>query len=76
MTSSNRSKQVYFTLKTIEKCSFKNIHVIIVDDSDVDPINKEYINKYLNIIKHNGTQYILISKYIEFDHLKFPINSF
>ena len=47
MTSSNRSKQVYFTLKTIEKCSFKNIHVIIVDDSDVDPINKEYINKYL-----------------------------
>ena len=35
MTSSNRSKQVYYTLKTIEKCSFKNIHLIIVDDSNI-----------------------------------------
>ena len=46
MTSSNRSKQLYFTLKTIEKTLFKNIHIIIVDDSDVDPIIKEYINGY------------------------------
>ena len=28
MTSSNRSEQVYYTLKTIEKASFKNIHII------------------------------------------------
>lgn len=46
MTSSNRSKQVYYTLKTIEKCSFKNVHVIIVDDSDIDPIKKEELEKY------------------------------
>lgn len=38
MTSSNRKKQVYFTLKTIEKSMFKNIQVIIVDDSDSDPV--------------------------------------
>jgi hypothetical protein len=41
MTASNRSKQTYFTLKTIEKCSFKNVQLIIVDDSDIDPIKKE-----------------------------------
>jgi len=46
MTSSNRSRQVYHTLVTIEKCSFKHIHIIIVDDSDVDPIKKECINGY------------------------------
>jgi len=46
MTSSNRSKQVYYTLKTIEKCSFKHVHVIIVDDSDIDPIKKEELEKY------------------------------
>jgi hypothetical protein len=44
MTSSNRSKQVYFTLKTIYKCSFKNIQVIIIDDSDIDPVNKKILN--------------------------------
>ena len=46
MTSSNRSNQVYYTLKTIENSSFKHIHVIIVDDSDVDPIIKSMINGY------------------------------
>ena len=46
MTSSNRSKQAYHTLQTIEKCLFKHVHVIIVDDSDIDPIKKECINGY------------------------------
>jgi hypothetical protein len=46
MTCSNRSKQVYFTLKTIEKQLHKHIHLIIVDDSNVDPIIKENINGY------------------------------
>lgn len=53
MTSSNRSKQVYYTLKKIEMASFKNIHVIIVDDSNIDPINRELINKlpfYIDLI--------------------------
>ena len=46
MTSSNRSKQVYYTLRTIEKCSFKNVHLIIVDDSSIDPINKDLLCRY------------------------------
>ena len=46
MTSSNRSRQVYYTLQTIQKCSFKHVHVIIVDDSDTDPIIRSMINGY------------------------------
>ena len=46
MTSSNRSRQVYYTLQTIEKCSFKHVHIIIVDDSDTDPIIRNMINGY------------------------------
>ncbi len=39
MTSSNRSKQVYYTLKTIQNSAYKNIQVILVDDSDHDPVS-------------------------------------
>jgi hypothetical protein len=46
MTASNRSIQTYFTLKTIQNSSFKEIHVILVDDSDIDPIMKEELEKY------------------------------
>jgi hypothetical protein len=46
MTSSNRAEQVYYTLKTIEKASFKNIHIILVEDSDVDPIIHSMINGF------------------------------
>jgi len=46
MTSSNRSKQVYYTLSQIQVASFNHIHIIIVDDSDVDPLIKEYISRY------------------------------
>ena len=46
MTASNRSIQTYFTLKTIQNSSFKDIHVILVDDSDIDPIMKEELEKY------------------------------
>jgi hypothetical protein len=46
MTASNRSKQTYFTLSTIQNSSFKEIQVIIVDDSDEDPIKKEELEKY------------------------------
>lgn len=56
MTASNRSKQVYFTLKTISNSSYKNIQVIIVDDSDIDPIDIAYLEKekypfYVDLIK-------------------------
>ena len=46
MTACNRSKQTYFTLRTIQNSSYKAIQVIIVDDSDVDPIIKEELEKY------------------------------
>ena len=38
ITSSNRSKQTYFTLQTMANSINKNIHVVIVDDSDEDPM--------------------------------------
>ena len=58
MTSSNRSKQTFFTLSTIEKSKIKNIQVILVDDSDVDPINiNDFVeNKFsflIDLIKIN-----------------------
>lgn len=39
MTASNRSTQTYFTLKTISNSSYKNIQIILVDDSTHDPID-------------------------------------
>jgi hypothetical protein len=46
MTACNRSRQTYFTLKTIQNSSHKAIQVIIVDDSNKDPIIKEELEKY------------------------------
>jgi len=46
MTASNRSKQTYFTLKTIQNSMHKAVQVIIVDDSNTDPITKEELEKY------------------------------
>jgi glycosyltransferase involved in cell wall biosynthesis len=46
MTSSNRSKQTYYTLKTIQHSIYKNIHIIIVDDSTDDPLKKEILETY------------------------------
>jgi UDP-N-acetylglucosamine 2-epimerase (non-hydrolysing) len=46
MTSHNRSKQVYFTLKTIANSSFKNIQVVIVDDSDIDKLSIDKLQEY------------------------------
>ena len=56
MTSSNRSKQVYFTLKTISNSIFKNIQLILVDDStydniDVDILKKNNYSFYIDFIK-------------------------
>jgi hypothetical protein len=46
MTSSNRSKQTYYTLDTIERSAYKNVHVVIVDDSTVDPIDLVHLETY------------------------------
>ena len=59
MTPSNRSKQTYFTLNTIAKSNFKEIQVIIVDDSSDDPIDLDILKTYpfyidlININKEN-----------------------
>jgi hypothetical protein len=56
MTSCNRSKQTYFTLQTIKNSSFKNIHIVLVDDSDIDLILKEELDNYpfyIDFIKIN-----------------------
>jgi len=46
MTSHERSKQVYCTLKTINMCSFKDVQIIIVDDSSVDPVLESMISEF------------------------------
>lgn len=46
MTSSNRSKQTYYTLDTIRRSAYKNIQVILVDDSTDDPIRIDKLDTY------------------------------
>jgi glycosyltransferase involved in cell wall biosynthesis len=46
MTASNRSKQTYYTLDTISRDTYKDVQVILVDDSTSDPINPEILKKY------------------------------
>jgi hypothetical protein len=46
MTSHERSKQVYFTLDTIHKCMYKDIQVVLVDDSVSDPVDTNRLYKY------------------------------
>ena len=46
MTSHERAKQVYFTLDTINKCKYKDIQVILVDDSSRDPVDINQLYKY------------------------------
>lgn len=45
MTTYNRSIQTYFTLLTIAKSSYKNIQVIIVDDSTTDKVTIDQLSK-------------------------------
>ena len=46
MTSSNRSKQTYYTLDTIQRSAYKNIQVVLVDDSSDDPIHIDKLDTY------------------------------
>jgi hypothetical protein len=46
MTSHERSQQVYFTLETIRRCNYKDIQVIIVDDSETDCIKEDKIKDF------------------------------
>lgn len=46
MTSHERATQVYFTLDIINKCKYKDIQVILVDDSSRDPVDINQLYKY------------------------------
>ena len=46
MTSCDRSVQTYFTLKTISQSLYKNIQIIIVDDSTSDLIDIEKLKEF------------------------------
>ena len=48
MTSCNRSKQVYYTLKTICGSSKAGkVHIVLVDDSDSDPVLKCKLEEFI-----------------------------
>jgi len=56
MTSHDRSRQVYHTLKTISKSSVKSVQIILVDDSDNDCVSSEKLkefNLYIDLIRIN-----------------------
>lgn len=77
MTASNRSIQTYFTLKTIQNSSYKEVQIIIVDESDKDAITKEELNKYpfyidfisINTLKKNWIN-PLVNYNIGFKYIK------
>jgi len=46
MTACDRSIQTYFTIETIAKSMYKNIQVILVDDSLLDFVSVEKLEKY------------------------------
>jgi len=46
MTACNRSIQTYFTIKTISDSSYKNVQVILIDDSTDDFIQVEKLEQY------------------------------
>ena len=51
MTAYNRKKQLLFTLETINKSTYKNIEIIIVDDCSIDSERfdtEQYRNDYEN----------------------------
>ncbi len=46
MTACNRSIQTYFTISTIANSSYKNVQIILVDDSTTDPVTIEKLQEY------------------------------
>lgn len=70
MTASNRSAQTYFTLKTIADSSFKNVQVILVDDSTFDPCVFEELQKfplYIDFIEINRDEKRWINPVINYN---------
>ena len=61
MTSSNRSKQVYYTIKSIsDSLIAKKVHIVLIDDSDIDTISIHKLSEFLG--KINSIDFISINK--------------
>jgi len=46
MTACNRSRQTYYNLKILKNSAFKDVHIVLVDDSDIDPIVLDELQTY------------------------------
>jgi hypothetical protein len=80
MTASNRSKQTYFTLSTISKSIVSDVHIVLVDDSDVDKITVEELSKFnlcIDFIEINKNNKFWVNPCINynigFQYIKCPI---
>jgi len=70
MTASDRTKQLYFTLSTIQKSTNQNIHLVIVDDSENDPVNHSVLEKtglYIDLIEINRSKKFWINPCVNYN---------
>lgn len=70
MTASNRSIQTYYTLTTFLNNKLQNLQVIIVDDSDIDPLTYDKLNEYpftIDLIMINRHKKIWINPCINYN---------
>jgi hypothetical protein len=70
MTTSDRTKQLYFTLSTIKKSVNQNIHLVIVDDSENDPVNHSVLEKtglHIDLIEINRSKKFWINPCVNYN---------
>ena len=70
MTTSDRTKQLYFTLSTIQKSMNQNIHLVIVDDSENDPVDRAILDKtglYIDLIEINRSKKFWINPCVNYN---------
>ena len=70
MTTSDRTKQLYFTLSTIQKSTNQNIHLVIVDDSENDTVNHSVLEKtglYIDLIEINRKKKFWINPCVNYN---------
>lgn len=75
MTACNRSVQTYFTLDTIAKSSYKNVQIIIIDDSTSDYVlieNLQHYNLHIELINIKNKFWVnpCVNYNIGFKHIK------
>jgi len=70
MTASDRTKQLYFTLSTIQKSMNQNIHIIIVDDSPTDPVSWVTLEKtglYIDLVEIDRSKKFWINPCVNYN---------